>query len=77
MVANTIDEVIDQLDEIIAWAQKNQSPMGYFPALSRKVSIAVREALRLEQCSDPLRQFLVIGHICTPKYQVYRLYWIY
>ena len=45
MPAQTIDEVVDQLDEIIRWAKTNNSRLGYFPALYRKVTIAVRQGI--------------------------------
>jgi hypothetical protein len=44
--AATIDEVIDRLSAIIQWASDNQSRMGYFPALYRKVTISVRNGIR-------------------------------
>ncbi len=41
----TIDEVILKLDEIIVWAEKNQSPIGYFAALYRRMTIAVNTGI--------------------------------
>ena len=38
----TIDEVITRLDEIILWAEQNQSSAGYFAALYRQMTIAVK-----------------------------------
>lgn len=46
MKANTIDEVIKFLDEIIATAKKENSRLGYFPALYRKVTIRVKEGIK-------------------------------
>ena len=46
MKAKTIDEVIVLLDEIIATAKKENSRLGYFPALYRKVTIRVKEGIR-------------------------------
>ena len=43
--ANTIDEVIQSLDEIIAEAIRNRSRLGYFPALYRKVTLKVKEGI--------------------------------
>ena len=34
-----------QLDEIIHWAQSNNSRLGYFPALYRKVTIGVKQGI--------------------------------
>jgi len=45
MPAETIDEVIAQLDEIIAWSKANESRLGYFPALYRKVTINIKEGI--------------------------------
>ncbi|RMG61043.1 MAG: hypothetical protein D6722_20215 [Bacteroidetes bacterium] len=45
MAATTIDEVISQLDEIIDWAQAQNSRLGYFPCLYRAVTVAVRDGI--------------------------------
>ncbi|MBP7962799.1 MAG: hypothetical protein KBG20_10920 [Caldilineaceae bacterium] len=42
MRATTIDEVIQELDEIIVWAGEKNSRAGYFAALYRKVTVAVK-----------------------------------
>ncbi len=46
MPARTIDEVVVKLDEVIETAKAEKSRMGYFPALYRKVTVAVRDAIR-------------------------------
>ena len=46
MKAKTIDEVITFLDEIIANAKKENSRLGYFPALYRKVTVRVKEGIK-------------------------------
>jgi hypothetical protein len=43
--ANTIDEVIGQLDDIIARSIREQNRMGYFAALYRKVTAKVKEGI--------------------------------
>lgn len=43
--AQTIDEVIRALDEIIEWAKKNKSRVGYFAALYRKVTAQVKKGI--------------------------------
>ena len=43
MKANTITEVIDALDQIIADSEKAKSRLGYFPALYKMVTERVRE----------------------------------
>lgn len=45
MKAKSIDEVISFLDEIIATAKKENSRLGYFPALYRKVTKRVKEGI--------------------------------
>ncbi|MGB8956908.1 MAG: DUF5995 family protein [Tumebacillaceae bacterium] len=43
--AQTIDEVIAQMDQIIAWSIAEGSRLGYFAALYRKVTAQVREGI--------------------------------
>jgi len=43
--AESIDEVIDQLDDIIIWAKVNRSSFGYFAALYRKVTVQVKTGI--------------------------------
>ncbi len=45
MQPRTIDEVIQRLDEIIQWAKANNSRLGYFPALYRKVTVSVKQGI--------------------------------
>ncbi|MDH5604497.1 MAG: DUF5995 family protein [Cyclobacteriaceae bacterium] len=42
---NSIDQVIATLDQIIAESKKQESPLGYFAALYRKVTIRVKEGI--------------------------------
>ena len=44
--ASTIDEVIEQLDHIIDWAISQSNRIGYFAALYRKVTVAVKEGIQ-------------------------------
>lgn len=46
MLATTIDEVVNHLDEIIIWAQTNESCLGYFAALYRKVTLEVKQKIQ-------------------------------
>ena len=41
----TIDAVIEALEQILAEAKASNSPMGYFPALYQKVTIKVKEGI--------------------------------
>ncbi len=45
MHAQTIDQVIQQLDTIIDWTRSNNSRLGYFAALYRKVTVRVKEGI--------------------------------
>jgi hypothetical protein len=43
--ATSIDEVIAQLSAIVEWSKQNNSRMGYFAALYRKVTIQVKKGI--------------------------------
>ena len=45
MPAETLDEVIAQLDEILVWSETEDSRLGYFPAPYRKVTIRVKDEI--------------------------------
>ena len=53
--AATIDEVIAQLDEVIDRARREGSRVGYFPALYRKVTVAVKEGIAAGRFEDGQR----------------------
>ncbi|MEN7547745.1 DUF5995 family protein [Rapidithrix thailandica] len=42
---SSIDEVINQLDEIIQWSIKHQSRLGYFPVLYKQVTERVKQGI--------------------------------
>lgn len=46
MSAQTIDQVIQQLDDIVDWSLGHDSRLGYFAALYRKVTIKVKEGIK-------------------------------
>jgi len=50
--AQTIDEVIARLDEIIADCKKRQSRIGYFAALYRRMTVAVQTGIAQKQFED-------------------------
>jgi len=50
--ATTIDEVIEQLDGLIAGARRESSRSGYFPALYRKVTVSVKEGIAAGRFED-------------------------
>jgi hypothetical protein len=43
--ATTIDEVVRNLDQIIDWAIRAESTIGYFAVLYKRSTVAIREAL--------------------------------
>ena len=51
----TIDEVISQLEQIIAYCETNNSPAGYFAALYHKVTCRVKECIGNKDFEDGLR----------------------
>lgn len=55
MTPETIDGVVDRLGEIVAWARDAGSRAGYFPALYRGVTLAVRDAIREGRFDDGAR----------------------
>lgn len=54
-MANTIDEVIKQLDDIILRSKNDQDPLGYFAALYRTVTVTVRDKLGKGYFDDDAR----------------------
>lgn len=51
-LARTIDEVISQLDDIIARSIRDGSRLGYFAALYRKVTLKVKEGIAQGRFDD-------------------------
>jgi hypothetical protein len=52
MIAKTIDEVIENLEQIIQTSKKENSALGYFAALYQKVTIRVKEKLNTNYFDD-------------------------
>ncbi|WP_374563412.1 DUF5995 family protein [Nitrosomonas sp.] len=50
--ATTIDEVITQLTAIVEWSKQNNSRIGYFAALYRKVTIQVKKGIQENYFDD-------------------------
>lgn len=74
MQANNITEVIDMLDEIMQQATKNNSPLGYFPALYRKVTIEIRRRIQCEQFEDCTRMERLDVAFANRYFQAYHDY---
>lgn len=49
MVAKNIEEVISRLEEIIEESKTAKSPIGYFPALYKRVTEAVRDGIQRKE----------------------------
>jgi hypothetical protein len=50
--ARSISEVVERLDDIVAWAASRQSRLGYFPALYKKVTLAVMRGIEAGEFDD-------------------------
>jgi hypothetical protein len=55
MIANTIDEVIDHLEDIIQTTLQEESTLGYFAALYQNVTISVKNKLGTNYFDDDKR----------------------
>ncbi|MCF8373407.1 MAG: DUF5995 family protein [Bacteroidales bacterium] len=55
MIAKTIDEVIENLEQIIQASINEESPLGYFAALYQKVTIEVKAKLGKDYFDDDKR----------------------
>ncbi len=54
-LADSIDEVVDRLNTVIAWSRESRSRLGYFAALYRRVTLKVGEGARGSQFEDGAR----------------------
>lgn len=52
MSGRTIDDVVDELDRVVADCREEGSRAGYFPALYRRVTIGVRDWIREGRFDD-------------------------
>lgn len=59
MPAQTIEEVINSLDQIIYTAKETENPLGYFAALYRTVTITVKNKLGTNYFDDDARMELL------------------
>ena len=55
MPAHTIDEVIEQLDDLISYARREKSRLGYFATLYRNVTVKVKEGILAGSFEDGAR----------------------
>lgn len=57
----TIAEVVTAFDEVIAWAEHEGSPVGYFPALHREVALAIGDAINDGDFDDGARMEAMVA----------------
>lgn len=50
--AKTVDDVVRNLDRVIDWSIRAQSTIGYFAAIYKRATIAIREALNEGKFND-------------------------
>lgn len=55
MAARTIDEVLERLDEVVGFARREKSRLGYFAALYRNVTSKVKEGILAGSFEDGAR----------------------
>lgn len=75
MLANSIEEVIEKLEEIIEETKDQMSPTGYFPALYKKVTEKVRDGIRDQYFDDNERMEqldVVFANRYLEAYHAYR-----
>ena len=51
----TIDDVVRNIEQIIDWSIKAQSTIGYFACLYKRVTVAIREAIKEGEFDDGRR----------------------
>ena len=69
--AKTIDEVIEQLDVILAQAIEKNEKLGFFPALYRKVTQKVKEGIEQGLFEDGERMARLDVHFANRYLQAY------
>ena len=52
---STIDDVLASFDDVIAQCEKEATPLGYFPALYRQVTAAIKAAIPAGRFANPER----------------------
>lgn len=52
---NTIEEVLERLDEIIDWCKQNKSPLGYFACVYRTTTAQVLKNIQQKKFDDNAR----------------------
>lgn len=71
----TIDEVIEQLGRIVAWAKARESALGYFPCLYRRVTIRVKEDIAKGRFEDGPRMEQLDVIFANRYFEALHTYW--
>jgi Family of unknown function (DUF5995) len=53
--ATDVDEVVARIETVIAWSLENQSRLGYFAALYKRITRAIRTAIAAHKFQDDAR----------------------
>lgn len=72
--ANTIDQVIDQLDAIIADSVKNNDPLGFFAYIYRRTTAQIKQAILDGKFEDNARMEKFDVHFANKYLDAYRDY---
>ena len=72
--AKTIPEVLSSLDKIIAWAKQNQSRIGLFAALYRRMTVAVQDCISRQGFEDGKRMELLDVNFANRYIQAWNAY---
>jgi hypothetical protein len=51
-VPETVDDVLNNIDQVIEWAIKAESHIGYFAVLYRRTTLAIRDAVKAGEFED-------------------------
>lgn len=74
MLPQTIDEVIAELSAIIQWAEENNSRLGYFAALYKRVTVAVKQKIEEGYFDDNARMERLDVVFANRYIEAYRQY---
>lgn len=74
MSAETIDEVLEQLDAIIERSRRENSRLGYFAALYRNVTVRVRDGIAAGRFEDGPRMERLDVTFANRYFEAYRRY---
>lgn len=74
MQPTTIDDVIAELDNVINWCRQNQSRIGYFACLYRKMTLSVKQGIAQGKFQDGKRMELLDVIFANRYLQAWKAY---